>query len=83
MRPLELYRSISQLHENPLFLEFAATPLGPLIVWLLAAALLWQSSLLQAVLLFLAAAPIWPARVKQILGVGSLWYLLDLLQSHA
>ncbi len=32
MRPLELYRSISQLHENPLFLEFAATPLGPLIV---------------------------------------------------
>lgn len=82
MRLVELYRSISQLHENPGLLTFSATPLGQLGVWLLASALLWQSSLLQAVPLFLAAALIWPERVKQILGLGSLWYLLDMLQSH-
>lgn len=82
MRLMELYRCISQLHENPRALVFAATPVGRLVIWLLATALLWQSSLLQAVPLFLAAALLWPARVKLILGLGSLWYLLDMLQSH-
>lgn len=76
------YRAVSQLHENPRLLQFASTPLGQFLVWLLATALLWQSELLRAVPLFLAAALIWPARVKPILGLGALWYLLDILQSH-
>lgn len=82
MKPAALYRAVSQLHENPRILEWAATPAGRVAIWVLATALLWPSSQLDAVPLFLAAAFLWPAQVKLILGLGALWYLLDILQSH-
>jgi hypothetical protein len=76
------YASLSQLHEDPRLIAFAATPRGRALTWLVATLLLAPNSMVFSISPILALVLIAPQWRTQILCLGSIFVLDRQLTSN-